>query len=103
MQAAIDKSLGEAWRPHYSAGRYVLESGGDVDTALRYLDTSIAVQPTWWNQWYRAQALAKKGRSSDAIASAEKAQQLGKGDNVFETFFKEDVQKAVDGWKKGKP
>jgi hypothetical protein len=103
MQSAIDKSLGDAWRPHYLAGRYVLDSGGDVDTALRYLDASIGIQPTWWNQWYRAQALAKKGRAADAIASAEKAQQLGKGDNIFENFFKEDVQKAVDGWKKGKP
>lgn len=102
VKAAIDKSLGEAWRPHYQAGRYVLESGGDVDTAIRHLDTSIAIQPTWWNQWFRAQALAKKGRPADAVASAEKAQQLGKGDNIFEQFFQEDVQKAIDGWKKPK-
>lgn len=102
VQAAIDKSLGDAWRPHYTAGRYLLENGGDLDTALRHLDTSIAIQPTWWNHWFRAQALAKKGRAADAVASAEKAQQLGKGDNVFENFFKDDVQKAVEGWKKGK-
>jgi hypothetical protein len=102
VRAAMEKTLGDAWRPHYTAGRYLLENGGDLDTAIGYLDTSIAVQPTWWNHWYRAQALAKKGRAAEAIASAEKAQQLGKGDNIFENFFKEDVQKAVDGWKKGK-
>lgn len=102
VKAAMEKTLADAWRPHYTAGRYLLENGGDLDTALRYFDTSIAVQPTWWNHWYRAQALAKKGRAADAVASAEKAQQLGKGDNIFEGFFKEDVQKAVDGWKKGK-
>jgi hypothetical protein len=102
VKAAMDKSLGEAWRPHYTAGRYLLENGGDLDTALRYLDTSIAVQPTWWNHWYRAQALAKKGRAAEAVASAEKARELGKGDNIFEQFFQADVQKAIDGWKKPK-
>lgn len=102
VKAAMDKTLGEAWRPHYTAGRYLLENGGDLDQAIRYFDTSIAVQPTWWNQWFKAQALAKKGRAADAVASAEKAQQLGKGDNIFEQFFKEDVQKAIDGWKKPK-
>jgi hypothetical protein len=100
--AAIDKAVGDAWRPHYTAGRYLMESGGDLDTAIRYLDTSISIKPTWWNHWFHAQALAKKGRSADAIASAEKAQALGKGDEVFENFFKADVQKAVDGWKKGR-
>ena len=100
--AAMDKALGDAWRPHYTAGRYLMESGGDLDTAIRSLDASISIKPSWWNHWFRAQALGKKGRSADAIASAEKAQELGKGDNTFENFFKADVQKAVDGWKKGR-
>lgn len=98
----MDKTLNDAWRPHYTAGRYLYDSGGDLNTALQHLDTSIGIKATWWNNWYRAQVLAKMGRTSDAVASAEKAQTLGKGDNVFENFFKEDVQKAVDGWKKGK-
>lgn len=102
VKAAMDKTLGDAWRPHYTAGRYLLENGGDLDQALKYFDTSIAVQPTWWNHWFKAQALAKKGRAADAIAAAEKARELGKGDNIFEQFFQEDVQKAIDGWKKPK-
>jgi hypothetical protein len=102
VKTAMDKSLGDAWRPHYTAGRYLLENGGDVDTAIRYFDTSIAVQPTWWNHWFKAQALAKKGRAADAVAAAEKARELGKGDNIFEQFFQSDVQKAIDGWKKPK-
>jgi hypothetical protein len=102
VQAAIDKALGEAWRPHYSAGRYLLDTGGDLDTALRHFDTSIAIKPTWWNTWFRAQALAKKGRTADAAASAETAAQLGKGDSIFESFFADDVKNAIDGWKKGR-
>jgi len=101
--AGIDSTLGEAWRPYYQAGRYLVESGGNVDTAIGYLDTSIGIKSTWWNNWWRAQALAKKGKTADAVAAGDKALDLGKGNETFEQFFKADVQKTVDGWKKGKP
>ena len=102
VMAGIDKTLGDAWRPHFVAGRYLFDSNGDLDTALRYLDTSIEIKPTWWNNWIRAQVLAKKGRNADAVAAAEKARQLGKGDEVFEDNFKDTVEKALNDWKKGK-
>jgi len=102
VMGSIDKALADSWRPHYQAGRYLIETGGNVDTALGYLDTSIGIKSTWWNNWWRAQGLAKKGRTADAIAAGEKALEIGKGNETFEQFFKADVQKAVDGWKKGK-
>jgi len=102
VRAGIEKTLADAWRPHYQAGRYLIENGGDVETALKYLDTSIAISSTWWNNWWRAQGLAKKGRTADAIAAGEKALEIGKGNATFEQFFKADVQKTIDGWKKGK-
>jgi len=102
VRAGIDKALADSWRPHYQAGRYLVENNGDVDVALQYLDTSIGIKSTWWNNWWRAQALAKKGRTTDAIAAGDKALGLGKGDNTFEQFFKADVEKTIDGWKKGK-
>lgn len=96
----IEKAVEDAWRPQFTAARYLLESGGDLDRALTYADGSIAVKPTWWNNWVRAQILAKKGRSQDAVAAAEKAQQLGTGDRVYEGFYKGDIAKTVAGWKK---
>ena len=102
VMGGIDTALADAWRPHYQAGRYLIETGGDVDAALKYLDASISIKSTWWNNWWRAQGLAKKGRTADAIAAGEKALEIGKGNETFEQVFKADVQKAVDGWKKGK-
>ena len=46
VMAGIDTALADAWRPHYQAGRYLIETGGDVDTALQYLDTSIGIKST---------------------------------------------------------
>jgi hypothetical protein len=100
VKTGIDRSLAEAWRPHFTAARYLLDNGGDLAQALTWVDKSIAIQSTWWNQWVRAQILGKQGKKADALAAAEQALTLGKGDQVFEQFFKADVEKAVSGWKK---
>ncbi|MCK6547319.1 DUF2911 domain-containing protein [Myxococcota bacterium] len=102
VTANIDKSIDEAWRPHFQAARYNLENGGDLDKALAWVTTSIGIKPTWWNNWVHAQILAKKGNVADAITAGEKAQALGKGERVYEGFFKGDIEKAVAEWKKAK-
>jgi len=98
--ANIDKSLADAWRPHFTAARWLLENDGDLAEALSYVDTSIAIKATWWNNWVRAQVLAKQGKNAEAVAAAERAQSLGAGDEIFEGFFKESVGKAIADWKK---
>ena len=100
VMAGIEKSLGDAWRPHFLAARYLLDANGDLDQALEYANTSIAIKPGWWNNWVKAQVLAKKGRTTEAIAAVEQSQQLGKGDNTYEQFFREDIAKAAAEWKK---
>lgn len=98
--ANIDKALGDAWRPHFASARYLLDSGGNLDQAIGYIDTSIAIKPTWWNTWVKAQILGKQGKRSEAVAAAEEAQKLGQGDEIFEGFFKTPVAEAIAGWKK---
>jgi hypothetical protein len=99
VRGDIDKTLGDAWRPHFQSARWLLESNGDLDQALAYVTTSIAIKPNWWNNWVKAQILGKKGMKAEAIAAAEQSQALGKGDNVF-GFFSEDIAKALADWKK---
>lgn len=98
--AGIDKATEDAWRPHFVSARYLLDNNGDLTKALGYIDQSIAIKPTWSNHWVRAQILAKQKRAQDAVATAEKALQLGAGDKMFESFYKEEVTKTVAGWKK---
>lgn len=99
-RANIDKTLADAWRPHWASARYLLDSGGDLTQALAYVDTSIEIKPTWWNTWVRAQILGKQGKKAEAIAAAEQAQALGKGDEIYEQFFAPQVATAIAGWKK---
>lgn len=95
----IEKGLAEAWRPHFASARWLLENGGDLDTALGYVDTSIGIRGTWWNHWVRAQILGKQGKNADARKAAETAADLGKDDEIFTEFFAPAVTKAIAGWK----
>ncbi len=97
--ANIDKSLGDAWRPHFASARWLLDNGGDLDTALGYVDTSIAIRETWWNHWVRAQILGKQGKPAEARQAAETASRLGQSDEIFTEFFAPAVNKAIAGWK----
>jgi hypothetical protein len=98
VTAAIEKATGEAWRPHAGAASYYFNAG-DADRALPLIDKSIAIQATWRNEWLRAQILAKKNRKAEARAAGNRALTLGKGDKIFEQFFKADITKAIAGWK----
>lgn len=96
--ANIEAALAGAWRPHFESARYLLRSGGDLVTALGYIETSIAVQETWWNSWVKAEILGKLDRKAEAIAAAKQAQELGKDDAIFRDFFAATVEKAIAGW-----
>ena len=100
VAASIDKTLGDAWRPHWQAARYLLDSGGDLDKAHSYINTSIAIEPNWWNHWVKASILGKQGKKAEAVAAAEQSQKLGPGNNIYDQFFKEDIAQAIADWKK---
>ncbi|MEW5849589.1 MAG: DUF2911 domain-containing protein [Myxococcota bacterium] len=96
-QANIKSTLENAWRPHANAARYVAENNKDYDTALKYIDTSIGIQSTWFNNWIKADILAKKGKYAEARKYAQIAWDLGQKDPNF--FFKDQVAKALEEWK----
>lgn len=98
ITAGIDKATGDAWRPHFASASYLLDAG-QLDRALTLVDKSISIQPTWRAEWVRAQILQKKGQKAEAMASVARAQELGKGDKVFEDNVKPTMLKTIAAWK----
>ena len=98
VAAAVTRIENEAWRPHFMAANYLHEAG-DHAKALALVDKSIAIQPTWRNEWLRAQIYRKQNKKAEALAGAKKAQQMGANDPIYEQFFKADIAKAVTEWK----
>jgi hypothetical protein len=96
-QAGIKAELDNMWRTPARAARYELETTKNHDAALKYAEMSIAIQPTWYNHWLKAQALAGKGNYAEARKFAQVSWDMGEKDPGF--FFKDAVSKALKEWK----
>lgn len=98
VDANIKSATEGAWRVHANAARYLADNGGDLASALKYVDQSIAIQSTWFNNWVRADILKKQNNIVEARKAAQVAWDLGtKEKSGF--FFKDQVEKALKEWK----
>jgi DUF2911 family protein len=98
VTAGIDRAIADAWRPYFASASY-LHDAGQLDRALELVDKAIAIHTSWRAEWLRAQIQQKKGNKPEALASANRAQELGKGDKGFEDNIKATILKTVAGWK----
>ncbi|MCB9649778.1 MAG: DUF2911 domain-containing protein [Deltaproteobacteria bacterium] len=95
---SIETTLADVWRPHARSAKYLLDTDGDLKTALAYADTSIGIKGTWYNYWVKAQILGKMGNKKDAAAAAEKALSLGDKSGAF-AFYSGQMKDALKKWK----
>jgi hypothetical protein len=72
----------------------------NYEEALSWLDTSIKIRETFGNLSTRAQILAAMGKRQEAIASAERAIQVGKAANPPANTA--NLEKMLAEWKAGK-
>ncbi|WP_200883809.1 DUF2911 domain-containing protein [Archangium violaceum] len=96
-QANIQDAVNGAWRSLANAARYVADTSKDYTTALGYADDSLAIQSHWFNNWIKADILARTGKYAEARKFAQTAWDLGQKDQNF--FYKDLVAKALQDWK----
>jgi hypothetical protein len=99
-RANIQSTLDNAWRAHANAARYMADTARDYAKALEYVNTSISVQSNWYNNWVKAEVLARQGNYTEARKFAQTAWELGQKDSNF--FFRDAVAKALAEWKNRK-
>lgn len=97
--ANLEKSERDAYRSMLGAGRY-LTRVGKFDDAIVKLEKAKALNNSWRVHWHMAEAFAKKGDKGKALELAKSAQDMGKGERIYERFFKTDVEQALVAWAK---
>jgi hypothetical protein len=97
--AAIRALQTDDWRPYVSAARYLLDAKTEPALAMTLVDRSIQLKEEWSNLWVKSQLLAAAGKPKEAVALAQRAQELGKKSPNF-SYYAEDVAKAVAEWSK---
>ncbi|PWT90335.1 MAG: hypothetical protein C5B54_07340 [Acidobacteria bacterium] len=99
--ANIKKALAAGpkdWELPYDAAEYAFNANTNKEDATKWVDQSISMKPTFWNLSLKAQMLAQNGDTKDAIATAEKAVQMGK-DNKDEASAIQEAEKRLAEWK----
>jgi hypothetical protein len=95
-KANIQQASERSATAHANAARYLAEVN-DLPGAQKHADASVSISSNWFNEWIRADILARQGRFADARAAAQKSWDLGQKAENF--FFRDQVQKALAEWK----
>src|SRR5687767_13874044 len=66
------------WQNFVQAANYCIQANACLDEAGRWLEASIALEPTFSNQRAKAMLLAKQNKFKDAVTWGEKALAAGK-------------------------
>lgn len=81
----------------YRTAAFAFQNNVALDEASQWVDKSISIQETWLNLRLKADMLAAEGKTSEAIAFAERAIEKGKQDAPPEEVAK--IEKKVAEWK----
>ena len=86
------------WGSLMSAANYCLQQNVNMDEGFKWIQASTLINENYWNLRVLAQYYAKLDKKSDAIATMEKAIDLGsKRENP--PFDFENMKKMLAGWK----
>ena len=89
------------WQTPYQAANWCIQNDSCLDDASRWLDASIALEPTFQNQRAKAGVLAKKNDYKGAVAWGEKALATAKSAQQAPSAQQvADLEKLVGDWKK---
>jgi Protein of unknown function (DUF2911)/Tetratricopeptide repeat len=87
---------GFSWQGYNQAAAFWLRSGGSLDEALKMVDRSIQMQPTYQNQMTRAAILEKQGNAKGAAEQRTKAQALATEVDLNQTGYRLINDKKLD-------
>jgi len=89
--ANIKNALGEAknddWVVYAASASYAVENDLHIDEAMEWIDKSISIKPTFFNNYVKAKLLYKKNNFKEAQNYITKSRELGKNEKEFQTFI----------------
>ena len=88
-----------SWAPSFQAAQYFLQKDTNLDQAMKWIEASTLLSEVYWNTRVKAQIQHKLGMKKEAIATMEKAIQLG-GKMDSAPFDYDNMKKMLVEWKK---
>lgn len=87
-----------SWSPTFQAAQYCLNANINLEEALNWIEASCLINEVYWNTRVKAQLQYKLGMKDEAIATMEKAIELG-GKMESAPFDYDNMKKMLAEWK----
>jgi hypothetical protein len=97
-RAAIAAAKLDDWQSPMQAANFAFQNKINTEEAMQWLDQSLKIKETFNNVSLKARVLADQGKLAEAIATGEKAIQVGKAANANAVSLA-NMEKLVAEWK----
>ena len=97
VKAAMASMKADDWRTPFRSAQYFFGVDQNIPEATQWAEKSVSIQQNYFNMSLLADMQMKAGKTKDAIATAEKAVQLGKADK--DKPDTRPTEKKVAEWK----
>lgn len=87
-----------SWVPSFQAANYCLQNDINLEEGMKWIEASVLLEEVYWNTRVKAQLQNKLGKKDDAIATMEKAIELG-GKMDSAPFDYERMKEMLAEWK----
>ncbi|WP_242918751.1 DUF2911 domain-containing protein [Pontibacter liquoris] len=102
INAALAKAVADDWYVWAQCAEYMLPYKEQHQKALEWINKSIAIKDTFFNNWIKARLYAQNNEFQIAASLTAKAMQLGNTEpDSYKTYAKE-IETAYNNWKKRK-
>jgi tetratricopeptide (TPR) repeat protein len=95
IKKAIESAQKDDWVVYAASANYAVDNNIHKDEAMKWVDKSIQIKPTFYNYFVKAKLLANEGRSKEAINFLEKSKQEGKNDSEYIRTYSSQVNKMI--------
>ena len=102
MRAAVASAMADDWQTPLQAANYIFTNNmtANNDEAMQWLEKSLKTKETFGNLYTKARVLGGMGKAAEAIATGEKALQIGKAPNSgVNPGTIADLEKRMGEWK----
>ncbi|MCB0397706.1 MAG: DUF2911 domain-containing protein [Flavobacteriales bacterium] len=103
IKEALASAKADDWQVYRNSARYYLQSGNSLDQALEWVDKALTIKnDNWYTHALKGDIQAAMGKHKDAIASNQKAIELGEAEakaDGSEFSYKKDLEEEINKWK----
>jgi hypothetical protein len=86
IKRAIADAKPDDWVIYAASANYAVDNNVHVNEAMEWVEKSISIKETYYNDFVKAKLLGKIGEKKEALRLIKKTRELGKEDKEFKTF-----------------